>query len=142
VKTILLPLDFSDVTEPAVRMAEVYTAAFDAKAYLLHVVVRDAIVGLDGGMEYIQDDTEQQEQQLATLVERFEAQDYQAESLLRRGEPVKTILEQIDQLKPDLVIMGTHGHGAVYELLLGSISEGVMRKSPCPVLMVPSPGRH
>ena len=140
-KTILLPLDFSDVTDPAVRMAEVCAGAFDAKVYLLHVMVRDAIVGLDGGMGYVEEDTEDQERQLEDLVERFKAQDYEVESLLLHGPPVKTILDEIDRLKPDIVVMGSHGHGAVYELLLGSVSEGVMHKATCPVLMVPSPGK-
>jgi nucleotide-binding universal stress UspA family protein len=48
------------------------------------------------------------------------------------------ILAQADQLQADLIVVGSHGHGATYDLLVGSISSGVIRKSKVPVLVVPA----
>ena len=50
----------------------------------------------------------------------------------------ETILREAARLPADLIIMATHGHGAVFDLLVGSISQAVLRASPVPVLMVPA----
>jgi nucleotide-binding universal stress UspA family protein len=51
------------------------------------------------------------------------------------------ILNQADALNADLIVMGRHGHGAMYHLLMGSATEGVLRHATRPVLLVPSPKR-
>jgi nucleotide-binding universal stress UspA family protein len=48
-------------------------------------------------------------------------------------------LREADAIKPDLIVMGRHGHGAMYNLLVGSVTEGVLKHSGRPVLLVPSP---
>jgi nucleotide-binding universal stress UspA family protein len=58
-----------------------------------------------------------------------------------RGE-MRKILAEIHKLQADLVIMGSHGRGAIYRTLLGSTSEGVLHRSSCPVLIVPPLGRE
>ena len=58
--------------------------------------------------------------------------------LLVQGPTVHKIMEQVDQLNPDLVILGSHGHGALYHLLVGSVAEGVMHKIRCPLLVIPA----
>ena len=50
----------------------------------------------------------------------------------------KTTFKQ-ERLEADLIMMGSHGHSAIYRLLVGSVTEGVMRKAPCPIMIVPSP---
>lgn len=54
---------------------------------------------------------------------------------------LKTILPEIDNLSVDMVILGSHGKGTLRQLLVGSISEGVLQKSSVPVLIVPTHGR-
>ena len=139
-KTLLLPIDFSDVTEPAVRVAEVLAEAFSARVTLLHVLSRDPS-GMVWTTGIVRQDPqhEQDQDELTRLVGRLADQGIDVESLLVEGPPARAILRAIESLDADLVIMGTHGHGAVYDLLMGSVSEEVMRKSPRPVLMVPSP---
>lgn len=64
--------------------------------------------------------------------------------LVREGKPVDEILTAIDMEKIDLLVMGTHGRQGVVRALMGSVTEGVIRQSRCPVLVVrggiPSPG--
>jgi nucleotide-binding universal stress UspA family protein len=47
------------------------------------------------------------------------------------------ILNQAGVLQADLIVMGTHGHGAMYKLLVGSATKGVLKRSKRPVLLVP-----
>jgi nucleotide-binding universal stress UspA family protein len=52
--------------------------------------------------------------------------------------PTALILEQIERAKPALVVMGSHGHGRLYQLLIGSMSDKVLRSARCPVVIVPT----
>jgi len=60
------------------------------------------------------------------------------ETVVLEGPTVGTILEVGKTRNVDLIVMGSHGHGAVYNLLVGSVTEGVMKGAQCPVLVVPS----
>ncbi len=55
------------------------------------------------------------------------------------GAVAEEILRQADAINADLIVMGTHGHGAMYNLLVGSATKGVLKHSTRPVLLVPSP---
>jgi nucleotide-binding universal stress UspA family protein len=54
------------------------------------------------------------------------------------GPTVQTILEQAEKLDADVIVMGSHGRGKLFDLVVGSVSAGVIRKSPVPVLVVPA----
>ena len=56
---------------------------------------------------------------------------------MARGPGVTTTLKEAEELQAGLIVVGTHGHGAVYDALIGSYSAGVIRKSKLPVLVVP-----
>ncbi len=53
------------------------------------------------------------------------------------GDPQATIIDQAVSKKADLIVMGTHGRRGFKRLLLGSVTEAVLREAPCPVLTVP-----
>jgi nucleotide-binding universal stress UspA family protein len=55
-----------------------------------------------------------------------------------RGPVVQEILRIATALTADLLVLGTHGHGGFDQLLLGSVTERVLRRAPCPVMTVPS----
>ena len=71
------------------------------------------------------------------LAEKLRADGLDATALLIRGPTVETTLKEADNLKAELVVVGTHGHGAVYDVLIGSYSAGIIRRSKLPVLVVP-----
>ena len=56
---------------------------------------------------------------------------------LARGPGITTTLKEAEELQAGLIVVGTHGHGAMYDALIGSYSAGVIRKSKLPVLVVP-----
>jgi nucleotide-binding universal stress UspA family protein len=53
------------------------------------------------------------------------------------GAPVARILDQAEQRAADYIVLGSHGHTAVYDLLVGSTAHGVLKKATCPVIIVP-----
>src|SRR5215475_9997726 len=55
------------------------------------------------------------------------------------GTVAEEVLDQADDLNADLIVMGTHGHGAMYNLLVGSATKGVLKHTTRPVLLVPGP---
>ena len=55
-----------------------------------------------------------------------------------RGPTVNTIIEQAARFRANLIVLGSHGHGKLFHLLAGTVTDGVMRKSPVAVLVVPS----
>jgi len=56
-----------------------------------------------------------------------------------RGSPVLEILDEAATVKPAMIVMGSHRHGMLHHLLLGSVSGGVLKRATCPVLLVPVP---
>jgi nucleotide-binding universal stress UspA family protein len=53
------------------------------------------------------------------------------------GSPLHSIIDYAETQKADLIVIGTHGHGAVAALLIGSVAEGLVRKAICPTLVIP-----
>jgi universal stress protein A len=53
------------------------------------------------------------------------------------GEPVPVILTRAAELQADFIVMGTHRRGGLSRLLMGSVAEGVLRRAPCPVVLIP-----
>ena len=76
--------------------------------------------------------------QLQELAETLQTKESVVTPLLLEGPVVKTILEEATKHEAAMIIVGSHGHGPMHQLLLGSVSEGVLRKSPVPVLVVPT----
>ena len=57
---------------------------------------------------------------------------------IAEGSPLHALLDYIKEIGADLVVLGSHGHGAIASLLLGSVAEGMVRKAACPTLIVPA----
>jgi nucleotide-binding universal stress UspA family protein len=53
------------------------------------------------------------------------------------GHPSAQILDQARRLRADYIVLGSHGHNAIYDLLVGSTAHTVLQKAPCPVVIVP-----
>ncbi len=145
-KRILIPVDFSPCTEAVTRLGADLARAFGAELFLLHVAAPEPeFITYEPGpasvREAVAREISAEHRKLHDLDRALEAQGLKVTSLLIQGYTAEKILQEIDRLKIDLVVMGSHGHGALYHLLLGSVSEGVLRKSPVPVLVAPSRGK-
>jgi nucleotide-binding universal stress UspA family protein len=160
-KSILVPIDFSDATPPVIDLARELAKGLDAEIFLVHVKELSAATapgafgyGLTGMPELapmsgmtvpafdpIPQPIPEDEDQKSKLAQwqREIAQDGIKVSLHEpTGGVAEEILNQADVLHADLIVMGTHGHGAMYNLLVGSATKGVLKHSRRPVLLVPA----
>ncbi len=142
-KTILAAIDFSDITEGLVEIARSMARAHGAALHLLHVEPPEPdFVGYDAGPQHVRDqvahDAVQHFKEESALREQLRGEGIDAHSLVIQGPVVEKILDEAEKLAADLIIVGSHGHGAVYHLLVGSVSEGLLMRANCPVLVVPA----
>lgn len=141
----LVPLDFSAATPPTVAAIEKLAAKED-KITLLHAAEPNpAFVGYEAGpdvvREQIANEYKREHKEIQNYAKALRKKGFDAKALLVRGKTVKTILETAAKEKADMIVMGSHGHSAAYQILVGSISEGVLHKSKIPVLFVPPKGK-
>jgi nucleotide-binding universal stress UspA family protein len=147
-KRIVAAIDFSPVSQDVIARSAAIARAFSAELILLHVSAPDPdFVGYAAGPQSVRDlRAAELRDEHRTLRERARAlkQDgIDAQAFLIPGPTIDTIIEKSQDLSADLIVVGSHGRGALYRALLGSVSEGVLRKAPCPVLVIPSqPGER
>ena len=142
-KRILAAVDFSDMTRPTVRAAARLARQFEARLWLLHVAPPDPeFVGYKAGPQSVRDRVAErfrkEHRNLQSKARRLETQGIAATALLVQGPTVSTLLEEARRLKIQCLVLGSHGHGALYRTLMGSVCEGVLRKTACPLLIVPA----
>jgi len=140
---VLAAVDFSGFTEPILRAVErIAAAAPGARIWLLHVAEPDpSFVGYDAGPAVVRDQVaaeyRREHQQLQACAERLRENGVQATPLVIRGAIAETILAEAVRLEVQLIVMGSHGYGAITELIAGGVCKVVLRKAPCPVLVIP-----
>ena len=141
-KTVLAPIDFSPVSESVVKEAAEFARALDAQVVLLTVVQPPVVFSEYAGLMNVGEITARSEKQAAKLLEEFEeklANDFiKSKSVQRTGSPIQHIVEQAEKFDADYIVLGSHGHTAFYDLLVGSTTHGVLMRAKCPVVIVPA----
>jgi len=142
-KTILAPIDFSKVSDSVVEQATSLARALDGRVVLLAVVqppvvVAEYAVVVDNIGEITAAGERNAARQLETIEEKVRTKFIQVESVQVTGAPVASILDQAQKCDADYIVMGSHGHTAFYDLLVGSTTHGVLMRARCPVVIVPS----
>jgi nucleotide-binding universal stress UspA family protein len=134
---ILVPVDFGDPSRKALETGIELSRRFGSQLVLVHVYEIPAYV-YDGAIYSVVDlfgpIEDAARDHLAKALREVQAQVPAAKAVLRRGAPGAEILAAIEELHPDLVVMGTHGRKGLSRALLGSVAERVVRLSPVPVL--------
>ena len=141
-KTILVPVDFSDATPLVVDVANKMAKAFGGKIVLLHVSEPEPdFIGFEPGPQTVRTvvarDFKTEHQQLDMLKARLAVEGLEIVALHFQGPTVDKILHEAEHQGAGLIVMGSHGHGSLYELLVGSVTQGVMKGAHCPVVVVP-----
>lgn len=137
---ILCPTDFSDISAHAVDLATLLAGWYTARIAALHVVSAAAVLpefslspsgSLDeGALRALQSAT-------AARFTHVSNTGIPVDVFVDVGSPATRILERAAELPADLIVMGTHGTSGFQHLMLGSVTERVLRKAVCPVLTVP-----
>jgi nucleotide-binding universal stress UspA family protein len=140
----IVALDFSAVSEKQLDVIRRLTHE-NRHIYLLHVAEPNPdFVGFDVGPDVVRDQMAEQfhreHTQIQSMAQQLRDDDREVTALLVQGPTVDTILRQAEKLEADLIVVGSHGHGAVFDMLVGSISAEVIRRSTVPVLVVPARG--
>lgn len=139
---ILVAVDLSPASEKVVEAAGGVAKLTGATVYVLHAAEPEPdFVGYDAGPEVVRtqvaSELRKEHRDVQALAETLRKAGMDATALLVRGPTVETTLKEADKLKAELIVVGSHGHGAVYDVLIGSYSAGIIRKSKLPVLVVP-----
>lgn len=161
-KRILVPIDFSDATPRVIDLARQLARALDAEIHLVHVKELSAaatpgtlgyglagmpelapmsgvpVPGLDPMPQPIPE-IEDQKSKLACWQKEIAQDGIKVTLHEPTGSVADEILDQADAIEADFIVMGTHGHGAMHHLLVGSATKGVLKHATRPVLLVPSP---
>ena len=142
-KTVLVPTDFSDCSEAAVRYGRALAQAFGASLHLLHVVqdpYKQAWAA-EGFAAPVSDMIVQWETEARKRLEESAAACAPVATTVatRIGSPFYDIACYAAEMNVDLIVIGTHGRGPIGHMLLGSVAERIVRKAPCPVLTVRHP---
>jgi nucleotide-binding universal stress UspA family protein len=145
-KKILAAVDFSNATSGVVETAAEVAKAFGAELHLLHVIEPEPHYTAYGftpdefpAIHTFHQETRRRAQKtLDDAAARVATPELTPISHLGDGSPLHVLGETVEKIGADLVVLGSHGHGVFASLLLGSVAEGMVRKSIVPTLVVPS----
>lgn len=139
---ILACVDFSKESDAVVAFAAGLAQKSGAELILLHVVPPEPdFVGFGVGPQSVRDSVAKRMQDAHVALQEIAAKSAAIGASIKpltiQGPTVQKIMEQAEKTKADCVVVASHGHGSVYELVVGSVTQGVLRKSKVPVVVVP-----
>lgn len=140
IHTIVCPVDFSPGSATATDYAMSLAEKLGASVHLLHVYPLGTFVGPDGGLvitpQMITQLSEQSMAALRKLADPYTAAGRKVEVHVRDGAPAEETVRFAESVNADLLVLGTHGRTGLSRMLLGSVTERIVRTSPIPVLTV------
>ena len=142
-KTILAAIDFSESAKLVIARAVMLSRALDARLAFLHVIQPVPGTASEYGFTDVaariaSEAVRYASQRLAHLQRQLSAQKIAASASHVRGVPGSAIIERAQELQASYIVIGSHGHGALYELIVGSTASRVINGAACPVVVVPT----
>lgn len=145
VKTILVPVDLDKNTDKIADYAVFIAKKLGASIFFFHAVEflasSEMALGNFSYEDYTSAHIDESERIIAKLVGKATKQGCSCDSSVVVGDIVDEIVERADKNGAKIIIMGTHGKRGLEKILLGSVAERVLKRAPCPVLVV-NPYRH
>ncbi len=136
IANILVATDFSQTSEQALEYALSFARAYNAKLYLLHVLVMDSLTARELGGTLREKLYREAREKMDRVLELGRFVGVPHEVIVEEGSLWPVISAQIEKNQIDLVVIGTHGAKTLERMLLGSSAEQVFRQSKVPVLTV------
>jgi nucleotide-binding universal stress UspA family protein len=139
---ILVAVDLSEATNKVMRVTEYLAKATEGEVRLLHVAEAEPdFVGYEAGPEVVRDQVakefREEHRKVQEHADALRQAGVGAKGLLIQGPIIETVLGEAKRFEADLLIVGSHGFGALYDLLVGSSSRGILKDTNIPVLVVP-----
>ena len=139
-KQLLCPIDFSDVSDHAFKIATDLAATFKADLHVIHVFQMPASTIPEGAYEVPEDMEESIKCHLSKRLDEFvknhSTPEINITTGLYTGFPHNEIINSANETNADMIVMGTHGRTGFSQVLLGSVAERVIRTSDIPVLTI------
>jgi|Deesub1362B_J571_1020462.scaffolds.fasta_scaffold00357_25 nucleotide-binding universal stress UspA family protein len=140
-KKVLFPTDFSEVAEGILEWITSLKSLGVEEVVLIRVIDLTKIVGVTSGFNiesWIKHEEEESEKNLARLVDFLKSSGLNARYItpIPRGDPVSEIVKNAETEDVSFIVIGSKGKGFFKEILMGSVSEGVVRKSAVPVMLI------
>lgn len=144
-KTIVVGVDFSNAAPVVIDKAIELATALQASISLLHVIEPEPSMSAYGFtpeefpiMTTFQNEARRRAKaRLEELLAEVRLKVPSATSHIMEGSPLYSLIDYIKATNADMAIIGSHGHGVIASLLLGTVAEGLVRKSVVPTLVVP-----
>jgi nucleotide-binding universal stress UspA family protein len=139
---ILVAVDLSEATPRVMQVTERVARQSEGKVRLLHVAEAEPdFMGYDAGPEVVRDQVAKEfrdeHKSIQAYAEQLREAGLDASARLIQGPIVETVFNEAKRFEADMLIVGSHGFGAIYDLLIGSISRGILKDTDIPVLVVP-----
>lgn len=125
-----------------IKQAKSLASKFEAKVWIVHIAAAEPdFVGYDVGPEYIRqsraEELKAEHKQLRKIMDDFRQESIESEALLIQGPTIEMIEKEVKKLNVDLLIIGSHKHGFLYETFVGHTSIKMIKKLSIPILIVP-----
>jgi nucleotide-binding universal stress UspA family protein len=136
IRRVLCPVDFSEISRNALTVAKEISDIFSAKLEILYVIPDVVIKKMESSAERdraIQEMRGKAEETFNTFLGDAELKE---KGITDQGEPYKRIVSYADENDIDLIVMGARGLGLIKGMLIGSVTDAVLKSSPCPVLVI------
>ena len=150
---ILVPLDGSELAEQAVPKAQILARSFNATVHLVHVVSRspemealkfsgdinfqEVETNLELARQLVEGRLTRGKEYLERAAAQLKSAGVEAKVAVSEGAVAENIISYSNEYSIDLIVMSTRGYGGVKRLLLGSITDRVIRSCETPVLVLP-----
>jgi len=141
IKRILAAVDFSETSDKAFDYAMSLARVFEAEVVALHVVHDPIVYAPTTGQEWRDEFERTIKEKLDALLNRHTCEGVEVTAVIKQGGAWLEIIEYAKAEDCNMIVLGTHGHGPVQHMLMGSVAEKVVRKAKHPVLVV-RPDQH
>ena len=140
-RNLLVPVDLSEITPAVVEGASCFGRSMASNLWLLHVASplnHSPPFNLERGLWRMElaRGLRNHRRQLHDMAQQLRSEHYHVFTRFVMGTVSAVILSEAERLRADLIVMGSHGHGNMYHALFGGVGQKVMRKAPCPVMLV------
>lgn len=136
VRKVLCPTDFSGPSGKAVECAKALSAKVSAEMHILHVSSHHLLKKMRVSEERDRSINDLKETAQKQLSKFLVSHDIAGEGVLEEGDPEKRIVAFAEDRDIDLIVMGARGLGLMQGMLVGSVTDAVLKASPCPVLVI------